>query len=782
LSLDTHVGPGRIVIGRTLSHYRIEDRLGAGGMGVVYLARDLALGREVALKVLPEGFAADLRERLMREARASARLQHPCIATFHEAGEDDGVAWLAIEYVRGETLRRRLAGGPVPFERAVAVAGALLEALAHAHAAGVLHRDVKPENVMLAEGGGVKLLDFGLAKHLAPEAAAADLATLTLITSSGAITGTPGYLAPEQIRGETADARADLFAVGAVLYEMLAGTPAFPGANPMARLGATLSRDPAPLPPALPDGLDRIVAQALARDPGERPASAGAFLADLRLLMEGRLAPAAARSLAVLDFRNLGGDPNDDWIGSGVAESLMADLGRQPGVVLVPRDRALAALAANTDPLEAGLRLGCGGVLAGACRRAGEALRITCRLVEVPTGRLAFEMQVDGPAASIFDLQDRLAAAAIAALRLGSRRAAPAPPRVGLTAFEAHARGRRLALRHEKGTLDQARALYEEALAAEPAHAGALTGLAMIEALRFTFTTDPAGLDRAGDFARRAIAADPGTGEPHVWLGYALMRRNRPDEAIAHFARAMELDAGGYFAPHFMACSETLRGRRAAALPLYQRAIDLEPKYAFAWLGLGHAHMELGRLDEARYCLGRAESLENPPGPHATAGVAGFLGEALRRMNRLAEARDACARGLAAAERSDHMYRDTFRAVGLVGLGRVALRQTDQAAAATAFAQAAEHLRGRARALAGGHFLVQALAAAAQCGGDTGARAFDEALGLFESRRGHDFSWFYGATDEIDLLELARAARAVGRSADAAVLLRRADEAGRERP
>jgi TolB-like protein/Tfp pilus assembly protein PilF len=768
------------VIGRTLSHYRIEDRLGAGGMGVVYLARDLALGRMVALKVLPEGFSADLRERLMREARACARLQHPCIATFHEAGEDDGAAWLAIEYVRGRTLRQRLADGPLPSDDAVAVAGALLEALAHAHAAGILHRDVKPENVMLAEAGGVKLLDFGLAKRLASEDDGIDHATLTLITSAGAITGTPGYLAPEQIRGEDADGRADLFAVAAVLYESLTGTAAFAGPNPMARLGATLTHDPAPLQPSFPEGLARVVARALARDPAQRPASAGAFLADLRLGMEGRVAPPAARTLAVLDFRNLGGAPADEWIGSGVAESLMADLGRQPGIVLVPREKTLAALRATADPLAAGLRLGCGAVLAGACQRAGDTLRITCRLVEVPTGRLLLSEKVDGPAAAIFELQDRLAGAAAAALRLESHAGVPAPPRAGLTAFEAHARGRRLALRLEKGGFDQAGDLYAEALAAEPAHAGALTGLAMIEALRFTWTTDPACLERAADYARRAIAADPGAGEPHVWMGYALMRSNRPAEAIACFRRAMEIDAGSFNASYFLACAEHLRGRRAAALPAYQQAIDAEPTHAFAWLGLGHAHMELGRLEEARYCFGRAESLEEAPGNYATAGAAGFLGECLRRMNRLAEAREACIRGIAAAERSDHMFRDTFRAAGLLGLGRVALRQGDPAAAATAFSQAAEHLRGRDRTLAGGHLLVQALAGEAQCGGASGARTMDEGQRLFESRTGHDFSWFWGGTDETDLLELARAARVVGRAADVASLLRRAEDAGRE--
>jgi tetratricopeptide (TPR) repeat protein len=211
----------------------------------------------------------------------------------------------------------------------------------------------------------------------------------------------------------------------------------------------------------------------------------------------------------------------------------------------------------------------------------------------------------------------------------------------------------------------------------------------------------------------------------------------------------------------------------------YQEALALEAGVGGAWLGLGQAHLELGHLDEARYCFGRAERIEAPGGPEATAGAAGFLGEALRRQGRAVEAREACRRGIAAAERSEAMLHDTYLAAGLLTLGRVALRQTDAPAARDAFARADAHLADRPCTYAGGPLRVQALAGLAQCGGD-GAARLEAARQLFEGRRGHDFSWFWGATDESALLEMARAARGIGRAEDAAALLRRAEEAGRE--
>src|SRR5262245_3084920 len=252
--------PGTIV-GRTIGHYAIERRLGVGGMGEVYLARDLALGRLVALKILPARFAPAIRERLLREAWASAHVQHPGIATFYDAGQAGGIDYIAMEYVSGQTLRERLRSGPIPPAQAIEIAVGLLEALVHAHHAGVVHRDIKPENLLLTAEGRVKLLDFGLAKNLAggpsrpeprqhdtstptitrfdhgtgpiphsdPAAAVSDPSGLDNLTSAGAVMGTAGYMAPEQVRGEVADARADLFATGAMLFEMISGAPAFPG-------------------------------------------------------------------------------------------------------------------------------------------------------------------------------------------------------------------------------------------------------------------------------------------------------------------------------------------------------------------------------------------------------------------------------------------------------------------------------------------------------------------------------------------------------------------------
>ena len=213
----------RRVIGLTLSHYLVERRLGAGGMGEVFLARDLVLGRPAAIKLLAQPVDADLRSRLRREAEACARLQHPAIATFYEAGDDGGSVFLAMEYVAGETLRDRLQRGPLPLPQAIALTACLLEALNHAHAAGVLHRDIKPENVMVTADGLAKLLDFGIARLLGPQEADEKSRTATALTQAGAVVGTVGYMSPEQLKGQPLDERSDLFAIGAVLYEMLSG-------------------------------------------------------------------------------------------------------------------------------------------------------------------------------------------------------------------------------------------------------------------------------------------------------------------------------------------------------------------------------------------------------------------------------------------------------------------------------------------------------------------------------------------------------------------------------
>jgi serine/threonine protein kinase len=421
------------LIGRTISHYRVVERLGAGGMGVVYRAQDRALGRDAALKVLPAGFTSSLQARLLREAWASAHVQHPGIATFYEAGEVGGVEFIAMEYVSGRTLRDRLLEGPLPIPQALALVTHLLEALAHAHASGILHRDIKPANIMLTGDNSAKLLDFGLAKPLVAEAPrspapppsdlvmtlreASDEArswtetaqhphhstTHPLIdgpgtmTGAGVIVGSPGYMAPEQIRGEPVDFRTDLFAVGAVLYEVIEGRPAFSGSTLAECLSATLGRDPPPLrAPDRPPELDAIVARALDRDPSRRYPSAGAFLAELRRLGTGGGRSKPARTLAILPFQDLGGE-GESWIGGGIAEGLVAHLAHVPGLGLIPREvaRTVRSLVPYSDQ-EIGLYLNCRWLLSGSFRKSGPALHVMANLIDVATGQVLFQERLEG--------------------------------------------------------------------------------------------------------------------------------------------------------------------------------------------------------------------------------------------------------------------------------------------------------------------------------------------------------------------------------------------------
>jgi len=772
------------VIGRRISHYLIEERLGAGGMGEVFLARDLALGRMAALKLLPPDFTPAIRARLLAEASSSSRLQHPSIATFYESGEENGSAFIAMEYVRGRTLRQRLGSGAIPAAEAVSMGGSVLEALAHAHAGGILHRDVKPENIMLVERGPAKLLDFGIAKHLVSDPGG-ERATRTASTQAGYLIGTPGYMAPEQLLGGEIDGRADLFALGAVLFEALTGRCAFRGGTAAERIASVLAPTPVDLSGAnVPSGLAPVLERALAKDRGSRFPTASAFLAELSAVAGGSAA-ATTGTLAVFDFENLSGDAADNWIGSGVAESIATELMRLPGLTVLPREKIQKArgvhVAAGRDAgvLDLCQTVGCRWAVSGSFQKMGGAVRVTSRIHEVATGRTLASEKLDGTLDGIFAMQDRLAESAARSLNREIPEAGRTRGASDVRGYECYARGRRLFQRLEKGSFDQARALYEEAMRLDPRFAGPPAGLSAVHAMRFTFTTDPEELDLAAAYALRAIELDPLLSDPHIWLSYAYIRQDRLEEGYAEAMRAGELDGTNPYTAYFAAAAKLAAHRREEALSLYQRTVEIDPQHGFGWLGLGWTHLELDRKADSIWCLERACELERGDsegkmGP--TAGVSGYLGECLRRCGDLGSARERCLAGIEASEKSDHMFRDSFRGVGLCALGRTALDQGDLEAARAAFGQAIAHLRGRPRALGGGYLLVQALAGLARAG--AGQSHLDEALDRFRKREGANFSWLWMCTEDISLLELGRAARAVGRDREADELHRAALEAG----
>lgn len=809
--------PARDWTGQLVGHYQLVQRLGAGGMGEVYLAEDRALGRTAALKLLPPDFSPGLRERLLTEAKTSARLQHPCIATFYEAGEPGGVAFIAMEYVPGQTLRERLKNGPLPVEQATGIAACLLEALGHAHALGILHRDIKPENIMLTRGSTAKLLDFGVAKELSAtlrRRQAGSPSSLQipepegglLQTQAGAVVGTPGYMAPEQVAGLPLDARADLFAVGLVLYEALSGRAACKGST----LGGRLTLNRAWEPPSLdglsvPAELKAVLRRALAPDRADRYSTAAAFLQELR-----QATPSAAslvpESVAVLDLENLSGNSDDEWIGVGIADCLRRSLATVPELRMVGRPtmaRAQAACPASESPRAVsrlGLILGCRWVVSGEFSRTGSALRLQVCLTEVPTGEMVWTGAQEGHMDDLFTMQERLASLLAARLHV-DRLAAPASaPNVNV--FRSYLQGRQIWLRMEKTSLMKAQEHFEEAIRLDPEYAPALASLGGMHALRSSFSLDPAAMETASSYVGRALQADPQWAEAHVWAGY-IRQVLEPEQAAVHFRsfeKAMALNPSDHLAPYFAtACfarscrrqqaaalyEELLQQpcqvdphswRRAEAARLLQRAVTLSPENGWSWLGLGVIHLDRGCLDAAEWSFRQALDLERRGNSVCPPGMAGWIGECLRQSGALEQARSHCLLALEAVEKTDNVYRDTLRGLFLCTLGKTALRQNDPDGAHAAFTQAVFHMRGRYQARAGGQVLVRALAGLAQAG--AGAEPFEEALLLFTARHDYRFDYFHGCMDDRTLFELYRAAHTLGATEQARELFEQALDAG----
>jgi eukaryotic-like serine/threonine-protein kinase len=590
-----------MMLGITISHYRVLDKLGSGGMGVVYRAEDIRLGREVALKCLPPDVANDpqMVERLVREARSASSLNHPNICTIHEVDQADGHHFITMELLQGQTLRERISAGQIPSDEVIRIGVQVADALDAAHKKGIIHRDIKPANVFLTKRGEAKVLDFGLAK-LEPAEADVTAAGVTVapngkanfeLTSSGQTVGTISYMSPEQARGQKLDARSDLFSLGVVLYEMATCELPFSGPTTAVIFDSILNREPVPISrynSGLPAAFGNIVTKLLQKDCRQRYQNASEVMSDLRRLqrdgsrVDGSRAkvvsasPPTARkagktidSLAVLPFANATGRSELDYLGDAIAEGVIDGLSHVPKLRVVPRSKAFRHRDRADDPQAVGRELAVRAILSGRITLRGEQLSIRAEMIDVAKDTQLWGSQFSCSADEVLEVQEEIARRVSERLRAPSstgrkkavRESSPAP--VSDEAYELFLRGNDHAIQWTQEGLQRGIELYRQAIDANPRYAPAYACMAIAH----TMLTVVGRVDTAEAFgqaktsARRAIELDEELSEAHAALSLtevfcdfnlaeALWQAERalelnPDSAIARFSCAQTLSACG---------------------------------------------------------------------------------------------------------------------------------------------------------------------------------------------------------------------------------------------